>query len=247
MGRSGSRAAACLRLPRLSRPAGAGRAPCGRGRRCAGAGADRRRQEHLLPGPGVVPARDGGGDFAAHRADGRSGGGAAAARRVGRCPAFRSGSGRGAQRHARSARAAAGPAVRLAGTFAWQRHAGAAVAAATRAVRDRRGALRVAVGARVPTGVSRAGVPRGSVSRCAAHRIDRDGRSAHTRRHPARAADGGGADVRRQLPSSEPAHRRRSKGGRDRAAFRSAAHAIPVSAASSIAARARRPNALPRS
>ena len=119
---------------------------------------------------------------------------------------------------ARSDRAAARPAVRLAGAAARQRHAGAAVAPAARAVRDRRGALRVAMGARVPAGVSRAGLPGRSVPRRAAHRADRDRRSAHARRHPARAEDGGGGDLRRQLPSAEPAYRRRSEGWRDRAA-----------------------------
>ena len=67
-------------------------------RRCAGAGADGRRQEHLLPGAGAVPARHRGGDLAADRADGRSGGGAAPARRGRRRAAFRTRSGRSAQR-----------------------------------------------------------------------------------------------------------------------------------------------------
>ena len=103
-----------------------------------------------------------------------------------------------------------------------QRHAGAAVAPAARAVRDRRGALRLAMGPRVPPGIPRAGVSGGSLPRRAARRADRDRRSAHARRHPARAAHGCGRGVRRELPSAEPAHRRRAEGGRDRAAARSA-------------------------
>ena len=66
------------------------------------------------------------------------------------------------------------------------------------------------------------GVPGRAVPRRAARRADRDRRSAHARRHPARAEDGSGGDLRRQLPSAEPAHRRRGEGGRDRAAARPA-------------------------
>ena len=56
--------------------------------------------------------------------------------------------------------------------------------------------------------------------RRAARRADRDRRSAHARRHPARAADGAGRGVRRQFPSPEPAPRRRAEGRRDGAAAR---------------------------
>ena len=44
------------------------------------------------------------------------------------------------------------------------------------------------------------GVPGRAVPRRAARGADRDRRSAHARRHPARAEDGDGGDLRRQLP-----------------------------------------------
>ena len=156
--------AACS-VSRFPRPAGTGGAPCHRRRRRAGADADRRRQEHLLPGARTVPARHRGGDLAADRADGRPGGGAAPAWRGGRRAAFRPGSRRSAQRDARSGRAAARSALRLARTAAGERHAGAAVSPAAGVVRHRRGALRLAMGPRVPSGISRTGLPGGTLPR----------------------------------------------------------------------------------
>ena len=180
----GGDAAPRVRLPRLPGPAGAGGAPRRRRRRRAGADADRRRQEHLLPGSGAVPARHRGGRLAADRADGRPGGGAAPARRGGGRAAFRSRPGRGARASSRDLVEEqldllyVSPERLLA-----QRHARAAVAPAARAVRDRRGALRLAMGPRVPPGIPRAGLPAGAVPRRAARRADRDRRSAHARRH----------------------------------------------------------------
>ena len=90
-----------------------------------------------------------------------------------------------------------------------------------------------------------AGPARRGFSRRAAHRADRDRRSAHARRHPGRAADGGRGGVRRQLPSREPAHRRRRRrSARPRSCSASCA-ASAGDAASSIAAAAPRPSAWP--
>ena len=61
----------------------------------------------------------------------------------------------------------------------------------TGADRDRRGALRLAMGPRVPPGIPRARLPGGALPRHPPHRADRHRRSAHPHRHPARPGDAG--------------------------------------------------------
>ena len=82
-----------------------------------------------------------------------------------------------------------------------------------------------------------------AVSRRAARRADRDRRPAHARRHPARAEDGAGGGLRRQLPSPEPAPRGRAEGGRDGAAARPAGAPLRRMRHRLLRQRARRPNA----
>ena len=78
-----------VRLLGVPRPAGGGRLPSDGGRRRAGADANRRRQEPVLPDPRTEPARPGTGGLAADRADGRPGGGVAPGGRRGGGPALR--------------------------------------------------------------------------------------------------------------------------------------------------------------
>ena len=137
--------------------------------------------------------------LAADRADAGSGRCAAPARRRGRVPQFeprcvRAARGRAAfrRRHAQAAvRRARAPADR-----ALPRHA------RTRrgvAVRDRRGALRLAMGPRFPSGISPADGAARALSERAAHRADRDGRCADA------ARDRRAARARRSARSSSRA------------------------------------------
>ena len=68
-----------------------------------------------------------------------------------------------------------------------------------RAVRDRRGALHLAMGPRFPPRLPGARHPQGALSRRAAHRADRDRRRADPPRHRRAAASRSGAALRRRL------------------------------------------------
>ena len=119
-----------------------------------------------------------------------------------------------------AARRRARPALRRARAAA---DAALPVAARTqpdRAVRDRRGALRLAMGPRLPPRIPRADDPARALAAGAAHRADRDRRPADAARDRRAPAARGGAPLRQLVrPAQHPLHRR-AEGQRRAAAAR---------------------------
>ena len=173
----GDRAAPGVRLRLLPRPPGGDHQPRHRRRRRAGADADRRRQVALLPDPGAGAAGHRGRHLAADRAHAGPGAGAAPAGHPRRLPQLDPGPGDQARRRAAVQGGRARPALPGAGAAAGAGHAAAARRLEDLGVRDRRGALRVAVGPRLPARLPGApGAARALAGR-APDRADRD-------RHP---------------------------------------------------------------
>ncbi len=199
-----------FRARRLPRRAARNRAARGRRRRRAGADADGRRQVAVLPVAGAAAGRHRGGRLAADRADAGPGRRARAARRAGGVPQLDARRRRGARRGARPGRRRARPALRrtrAAGHAALPRtarpHAGGAL-------RHRRGALRLAVGPRLPARVPAAlGAARALPGR-PEDRPHRHGRSPDPRRDRRAPVARGRARVRLELrPPEHPLHDRR--------------------------------------
>ena len=139
----------------------------------------------------------------ADRPDGGSGHGAASARHPRRVPELQPAA-RGAEPGAPAdRRGRRRPALRRTGAAAQRQLPRLARAAAGRPVRDRRGALRVAVGPRLPSRVSPARRPARALARGAPHRADRDRRSADPARDRGQAGPGRRAHVRRRLRSPQ--------------------------------------------
>ena len=170
--RSARGAAHRLGLSRLPRPAGGGDPARAGRRRGAGADADRRRQVALLPGAGLVPGRAHGRGLAADRADAGPGRGPAPAGRAG---------GRRSTRRWTSAPPppSSGRCARARWIWSTWRRSGCRRRASSsccercrpRPVRHRRGALRVAMGPRLPPRLSRAqGAARAVPATCRAWR-----------------------------------------------------------------------------
>ncbi len=199
------RAAAGLRVRLLPRLPARGDRPRGGRRGRAGADADRRWQVAVLPDPGAGPRRRRRGDLAADRVDAGPGGRADRGRGPGRFPQLhpRSGhpsAGRGGVRGRRDR-----PALPRAGSAGQPGHAEPAGAGPDQPVRHRRGALRVAVGARLPAGLPEPVDAARALAGGAAHRADRHRHQRHPGRdrHPALADRG--AALRGQLrPAQHP-------------------------------------------
>ncbi len=152
-----------------------------RRRRRAGADADRRRQVAVLPDPGAGPRRRRRGDLAADRADAGPGRRAARARRAGRVPQLHPGLRRSGARSSRRSWPASS-------TCSTSRRSGSGSSprcgcstGQDRAVRDRRGALRVPVGPRLPARLPDAVDAARALARRAADRADRDRDRGHAR------------------------------------------------------------------
>jgi hypothetical protein len=151
--------------------------------------ADRRRQVAVLPDSGHGARRRGRGDLAPDRADARPGGRAGRSRRARRLPQFHAdvstrpcAPSAGAQRRTR-------PALRRAGAPADAALPGIARFVEHCPVCHRRGALRVAMGARLPSRIHQAVGAARTLSQRAAHCPHRHGRCADARRnHPSPAA-----------------------------------------------------------
>ena len=166
-------AAPRVRLRELPRPARGDHRPRDRRRRRARADADRRREVAVLPDPRAGPPGHRRGDLAADRADAGPGPGAAAAGDPRGLPQLHAGPGDQARRGAGVQVRRARPALPRTGAAA---HRGDAQAARRRedlGVRDRRGALRVPVGPRLPPRLPRAAGAARAVARRAADRADR--------------------------------------------------------------------------
>ena len=111
---------------------------------------------------------------------------------------------------------------------------------------DRRGALRLAMGPRLPARVSDARQPRAPDRRPAAdHGADRDRRCADARRHRRQAVRRAAARLRAQLRPAEPAARLQAQGALVAPGAGLRARAMRATAASSIAPRAARSRSWP--
>ncbi len=211
-----------LRVRQLQELPAAGHRARGRRRRRAGADAHRRRQVGHLPDPRADAAGSGRGRLAADRADAEPGRGARGGRRARGLPQLHAQFRRRGGGRTPAARRRTGPRLRRARAA---RH-GALPAPARRpragrragAVRHRRGALRVAVGPRLPPRVRAACAAARTVPGGAAHRAHGHGRRADA--HRDRRAPAGRAEaLRRQLrPPQHPL-----PGGREARAARAAA------------------------
>ena len=110
-----------------------------------------------------------------------------------------------------------------------------------RAVRDRRGALRLAVGSRLPPRLPAAVGAARAVAGRAAHRAHRDGDRCHAARDPDAIAADRRAAVRRQLrPAQHPVPHRGQRPAARRSCSRCCAPSTPAMRASCTACRAHR-------
>ena len=138
----------------------------------------------------------------------------ARARRQGGLSQFDAGAGRAAAGRGAAHRWRSRSALCGAGTADDRSHAFAAARRRYRAVRARRGALRLAMGPRLPARVSPALGAVGAFPACAAHRADGNRGSENARGDRCPAASGRGADLHRQLrPAEHPLshHRQRRR------------------------------------
>ena len=206
-GGSGRRAAgdpaAGVRVRGVPGPAAGDHRPRRRRRRRARADADRRRQVAVLPDPRARPGRHRRGHLPAHRADAGPGGRADRAGRAGRVPQLDPGGGRAAAGRGSVPGGRAGPAVPGAGAAAGRIGDAAARPRPDLAVRDRRGALRGPVGARLPARLPRTVRAARAVAGRAADRPDRDGDQGHPGRDRHPAQPGWRAPLRLQLRPAE--------------------------------------------
>ena len=195
-----------LRLRRVPRRPGGDRRAGHRRRRRRRAHAHRWRQERHVPGARARARGHGPRGQPADRPHARPGRRAAwptaSARRI----STRRRRPTSARRSSGRTRRRARPALRRARAAARPRHRGAAAARHAQRHRDRRGALRVAVGPRLPPRLPRARRPRRAVPRCAAHGAhrDRDARR-RTRSSPSGSHLDDGEALRRELrPPQHP-------------------------------------------
>ena len=199
-----------VRLSGVPRRAGRDRRSRRGRRRRARADAHRRRQVAVLPDPVAAARRHRRRRVAADRADAGPGGRAEAGGRARGVPQFVAGRGRGARGRARARGRRARPPLRRAGAADDGALPRPPLPRAHRALRDRRGALRVAVGTRLSSGVPRAvgaarALPRRSARRAHRHRRSADARGDH--RAPGTRSR---ADLRVELrPPQHPLHDRR--------------------------------------
>ncbi len=194
-------------LPPL--PGGDRRHP-GRRRGCLRADADRRRQVPLLPDPGAVPT--GGGDrrLAADLADEGPGRRPGRQRRARRFLQLLSHRRRGPPGPGQTPCRGTRPALPRPGAADERGVPGAAGRDPHCPVRHRRGALRLPVGARLPSRVHPARPAAPGFSPGAAAGADRHRRSPDPRRHPRPPAAAPGQSLRRRLrPPQHPLQRRR--------------------------------------
>ena len=238
-----------VRLRPVPRPAAGDRRPCRRRRRRARADADRRRQEPVLPGAGDRPPprrrrrRD--RRQPADRADAGPGRRARGSRRACRLPQLDARRRRRGADRARDDERPARAALRCARAdrdAALARPARlAARARAAVAVRDRRGALRQPVGARLPRGLPALVGAARALSRRAAHRAHRDRRRADARRHRRAAGARRRTRLHQQLrPAEHPLRGGRRRTTRAASCSPSCATSTRATPASSTASRARR-------
>ena len=240
--RTRRRSQARLRLRRVPRRAGRDRRP--RRRRAAMRSCSCRpaRQVALLPDPRARPPGHRRRRLAADRADAGSGRRAPRARRARRLPQLDAGHGRAPRRRDRVPRRRARPALPRARAAALDSTLRLLDRGTDRAVRDRRGALRRAVGPRLPARLPDAlGAARALARRCRASRSPPRPREATHAEIATRLNLGGRPPLRRQLrPAEHPVPDRAEGRAAPAAARRCCAPSTPATPGSSTASRARR-------